>query len=77
MTNLTISVEAETLQRARQHAMAEGRSVNAIVREYLEGYSGTRRAQRDALADLLLVAAECESRSGGRRWSRDELHERY
>jgi hypothetical protein len=65
MSNLTISVEAETWQRARERAMAEGRSVNAILREYLERYSGTRREQRDALSDLLSVAAGCPSRSGG------------
>jgi hypothetical protein len=77
MANLTITVDAETLRQARLRAMAEGRSVNAILGDYLEMYSGQRRAQRDALADLLSIAGDCRSGSGGRRWTRDQLHERH
>lgn len=76
MANLTITVQKETLKQARQRAMAEGRSVNAILREYLELYSGRRRDQCEALSDLLTLAGSCETGSGGSRWTRDELHER-
>lgn len=76
MTNLTISIDAETLQQARVRAMAEGRSVNALLREYLEAYSGRGNAQRDAMADLLALARASDAGSGGQRWQRDELHER-
>jgi cytochrome P450 len=76
MANLTITVDTDILQRARQRALSEGRSVNAIIREYLEAYSGHRRDRLEALSDLLSIAKASEAASGGRRWTRDELHER-
>ncbi|MEQ8798826.1 MAG: hypothetical protein RJQ08_14500 [Salinisphaeraceae bacterium] len=76
MTNLTITIDAETLQQARVRAMAEGRSVNALLREYLEAYSGRGNAQREAVADLLALARASDAGSGGQRWQRDKLHER-
>ncbi|MDT0616869.1 hypothetical protein RM531_00135 [Salinisphaera sp. P385] len=76
MTNLTITIDAETLQQARVRAMAEGRSVNALLREYLEAYSGRGNTQREAMADLLALARASDAGSGGQCWQRDELHER-
>lgn len=76
MTNLTITVEEETLKQARQRALAEGRSVNVLLREYLESYSGQRRERDKALSDLLAIAESSQSGSGGHAWTRDELHER-
>jgi hypothetical protein len=36
MTNLTITVDEQTLKRASMRALEEGTSVNAVLREYLE-----------------------------------------
>lgn len=76
MANLTITVEGETLKQARQRALAEGRSVNVLLREYLEAYSGRRREHSEALSDLLALAELSQSGSGGHVWTRDELHDR-
>ncbi|MBM3686893.1 MAG: hypothetical protein FJW85_07835 [Actinobacteria bacterium] len=47
MTNLTITVDEETLRRARIRALEEGSSVNAVLREYLSRYAEDRgRAER-------------------------------
>ena len=73
--NLTLSIEDETIQRARRHAEALGTSVNQLVREYLEQLSGK--------TDPILDAAEFERLShlaGGNRrawkFNREEVHER-
>ncbi len=77
MANLTISVDDLLLKRARIKALEEGTSVNALLREYLQAYTGTQQTQR-ALAGFAELAdrSEAESGSAGRTWTRDELHER-
>lgn len=76
MPNLTISVDAELLKRARIRALGNGSSVNALLREYLEAYADPGRDQERAIRGLQDLADRCRSGSGGRRWSRDELYER-
>jgi hypothetical protein len=48
LTNLTISVDEQTLKRARMRALDEDTSVNAVLRAYLEEYAGVRRERREA-----------------------------
>jgi plasmid stability protein len=76
MANLTITVEDEVLKRARLRATEQGTSVNAVLREYLEQYAGSRNAQEQALAKLLALSAKARSKRGRRTWTRDELHDR-
>lgn len=74
--NLTITIDDEVLKRARMRALQENTSVNALVRDYLEKYAGSKRQRRQAVADLLRLSQESGSRRGSSTWSRDELHER-
>lgn len=76
MANLTITVDDEVLKRARVRATEQGTSVNAVLRDYLEQYAGTRSAQEQALANLLAMSERARSRRGRRTWSRNDLHER-
>ena len=76
MANLTISVDDEVLRRARLRALENRTSVNALLREYLVRFAGDGDLRRQVVQDLLELAASAEAGSGGRRWSRDELHER-
>lgn len=76
MANLTITLEEESLKRARIRALQEGTSVNALLRDFLEAYAGTHRARADAVREILTLSRQAQSRRGGRTWSRDELHER-
>jgi plasmid stability protein len=76
MSNLTISIDDEALRRARLRAMQQGTSLNAVLREFLEAYAGVRPEQENALREILNQSKMAGSRSGGRRWTRDELHER-
>jgi plasmid stability protein len=77
MTNLTLTIDDELLKRARIRALEQDTSVNALVREYLEGLAGQAKMQ-DAVAAVLDLAKLSEAGSGpkGRTWTRDELHER-
>ena len=77
MANLTITVDDQLLKRARIKALQEGTSVNALLREYLEGYTGTQQTSA-ALAGFAELAELAEASSGGqgRTWTRDDLHER-
>ena len=77
MTNLTITVDEETLKRARMRALEEGTSVNAVLREYLEAYAGVRRERREAWRRILDLARESGMGSGGKRLPRrEELYDR-
>jgi plasmid stability protein len=84
VANLTISVDDDVLKRARIRALEHGTSVNAVLAEYLRAFAGQSETQRRAVQSLLGVAAENTRRGGrarakqrgGRRWKRDDLHER-
>lgn len=74
--NLTITVDGETLKRARIRALEENTSVNAVLSEYLQAYAGLTLRRQQALADLLGLSRQTASCRGECRWTRDELHER-
>jgi hypothetical protein len=76
MANLTITVDEEVLKKARMRALAQGTSVNAILAEYLEAYADQQARQQEATRALLTMSRKATSGRGGRRWTRDELHER-
>ena len=77
MANLTITVDEETVKRARIRALEEGTSVNALLRGYLEEYSGVRRERREAGRKLLELAKSSEMGSGGKGLpKREELYDR-
>ncbi len=78
MANLTITVDAETLRRARIRALERGESVNKVLAEQLRRYAdaddarGPRQRTNDRLTAL---AARMTRGSAGREWSRDELYD--
>lgn len=75
MANLTLSLEDSLLQQAREAALRDHTSVNALVRDYLSRYVDAKRRRFEALDTLDAIAARSDSRSD-KNWSRDELHER-
>jgi hypothetical protein len=77
MANLTITVDGETVKRARIRALEEGTSVNALLRDYLEEYAGIRRDRREAGRKLLELARNSGAGSGGEGLPRrEELYDR-
>ena len=77
MANLTITVDEEILRKARVRALERGTSVNRVLAEYLEIFAGAGGG-RPSLQHFVTLARQSGSGSGarGRRWSREELHER-
>ena len=76
MTNLTISIDEQILKKARMRALEEGVSINALLREYLEKYTGTNKQFEQITQEILKIANTSTATSGGKHWSRDELYER-
>jgi hypothetical protein len=77
IANLTITVDAQTLKRARIRALEEDTSVNALLRDYLEEYAGVRREQLEAARRILDDARKGGTGSGpgGRTWTREDAYE--
>jgi predicted transcriptional regulator len=74
MANLTITIDDDLLKRARLKALAQGASVNALLRQYLEQFAGMDDQRQAAIDDFLALARASRADSGGRRWTRDELY---
>ena len=75
MTNLTLNIDAALLQQAREAALRDQTSVNALVREYLKRYVDAKRRRFEALDTLDAIAMRTNS-SSEVNWSRDDLHQR-
>lgn len=75
LANLTLSVDDTLLRKAREAALREKTSVNALVRDYLSRYvdARSRRIQAldafDAVADRSISASQAP-------WSRESIHGR-
>ena len=76
MTKLTIALDEATLERARCKASQQGASLDALVRGFLEKYAGGEDNRDQAVRALLHLSRVVESGSGGRRWTREDLHDR-
>jgi hypothetical protein len=73
--NLTLSVDDEIVQRARRRADAMGKSVNQLVREYLEQLAGN--TDREALLEEFReMSKHPTGDSKGWKFNRHEIHER-
>ena len=63
MTNLTLAIDEDLLRRARVRAAEQGTSVNAVVRQLIEGYSSSDLAinARKSLVALSIASAASSS----------------
>lgn len=73
--NLTLSVDEQVVERARRVARAMGKSLNQLVREYLNSLAGAEDARRD-IEELRALSRRGKGCSRGWRFNREELHER-
>ncbi|MGA7523656.1 MAG: DUF6364 family protein [Acidobacteriaceae bacterium] len=71
--NLTLSVDKQIVARARKKADALGRSLNQLVRDYLETLAGGGDAER-SIDEFRRLSGTGHSR--GWRFDRSELHDR-
>jgi len=73
IVNLTLSIDEQVAARARKRAEALGKSLNQLVREYLQSLAGGDNPER-SIEEFKRLSGR--GRSRGWRFNRDELHER-
>jgi hypothetical protein len=71
--NLTLAVDEQTVERARQVARQQGTSLNALIREYVERLAG--QLDGDAVLAEFEAMWEEPGDSRGARLSRDDVYE--
>lgn len=72
--NVTLSINDDIVERAREVARQQGTSLNALVRRYLETLAGVHRGE-DLAAQFDELWQERSGHSGGWRFNREELYE--
>ena len=75
MANVTLSVDEEDLRQARVMALEQGTSLNAVIREFIKDYIGRTKRYGQVSERILRAAEHSKFDSGGRTWTRDDLHE--
>lgn len=71
--NVTLSISEKVVERARRRAAALGKSLNQLIRDYLEGLAGEDDPER-SMREFKRLSGRGHSR--GWRFDRNELHER-
>ena len=74
MKNITLSADDNLIEAARARARAENTTLNEEFRRWLADYV---RQQNRVDAAMALIEELCEEvRTGGRKFTRDEMNER-
>jgi hypothetical protein len=71
--NVTLSIDEHLVARARKKAEAMGKSLNQLIRDYLERLAGGDDPER-SIEEFKRLSGRGHSR--GWRFDRDEIHER-
>jgi hypothetical protein len=71
--NITLSVDEQLVARARKKADALGKSLNQLVRDYLQRLAGSDDPER-SIEEFKNLSGRGHSR--GWRFNRDEIHDR-
>lgn len=73
--NVTLSVDDEILTKVRDIAARRRTSLNQLIRDYLEEIASDS-SPAEVLGELESLWSEEPGDSGGRRWTREDIHER-
>jgi len=71
--NVTLSIDDQLVARARKKAEALGKSLNQMIRDYLQTVAGSDDAEH-ILTELRELSGTGDAR--GWKFNRDEIHER-
>ncbi len=74
MKNIILSADENLIAEARNMAANEGTTLNARFREWLEDYVQRKRRAEEAME--LVRELRVRVRTGGRKFTRDEMSER-
>lgn len=73
--DLVVSVDEEVVRKARRKAESLGKSVNQLLREYLEQLAGGKNPEADA-EEFARLSRSARGDSRGWKFNREEAHER-
>ena len=77
MSNVTMSIDDALLLKARRMALEKNTSVNALVRQFLQGLVGEDNAAREEMVQRFRASvARHKLVIGKKKWVREELYER-
>ena len=76
MTNITLKIDDDILEKARRLAFQRNTSINAIVKQKLEEFVSSDLSREATLSGLDAFFQRSKARVGERTWTRDEIHER-
>ena len=71
--NVTLSIDEQTVARARKKAEVLGKSLNQLIRDYLQKLAGGDDPEK-SIEEFKRLSGQGDSH--GRRFNRDEIHER-
>ena len=71
--NVTLSVDEQTVEKARKKANALGKSLNQLIRDYLQKLAGSDDPE-STIEEFKHLSGS--GHSHGWRFNRDEIHER-
>lgn len=74
MKNITLSADEELIEAARARARREHTTLNEEFRRWLVQYARRERRAEEALATVHEL--QSRARTGGRKFTRDEMNER-
>ena len=74
MKNITLSADDKLIEAARERARAEQTTLNEQFRRWLADY--VRQEQQTESAMALIDELRGQVRTGGRRFTREEMNER-
>jgi hypothetical protein len=72
MRNITFSADAELIEKARLRARCENRTLNAVLREWLQQYAGNSMAA----AEYQQLMRRLSHVKFDRKFTRDEMNSR-
>lgn len=73
--NLTLAVDDRLVEQARKVAESQGKSLNQVIREYLEELTSPSTTAGE-MEELRRLSLEGQGRSRGWKFDRQEIHER-
>ncbi|HKH50168.1 MAG TPA: DUF6364 family protein [Thermoanaerobaculia bacterium] len=73
--NLTLAVDERLVEQARKIAESQGKSLNQVIREYLEELASPATVVGE-MEELRRLSLEGQGRSRGWKFDRQEIHER-
>jgi hypothetical protein len=71
--NITLSIDEQLVERARERLRATGKTINQEIREHLEHIVGDDELERDI--EFLESTSGLGKPQDGWKWNRDELYE--